>query len=73
MRYSGASLAYQIASILGGLAPLLCTALVALTGSLYAVAGYVVGIARVSMVCSWLMTETRRSGLRDDAAAVART
>ena len=73
MRYSGASLAYQIASILGGLAPLLCTALVALTGSLYAVAGYVVGIALVSMVCSWLMTETLRSGLREDTAAVART
>ncbi|MBW0106652.1 MHS family MFS transporter [Pseudonocardia sp. KRD-291] len=66
MRYSGASLAYQIASILGGLAPLTCTALVAATGSLYAVAGFVVVIALVSLVCSYLMTETLRSGLRDE-------
>ena len=30
MRYSGSSLAYQFAAILGGMAPLICTALVAL-------------------------------------------
>ncbi|ALE73914.1 MFS transporter [Pseudonocardia sp. EC080610-09] len=71
MRYSGASLAYQIASILGGVAPLLCTALVAWTGSLYAVAGYVAFIALVSMGCSYLMTETLRTGLRDETATPA--
>ena len=35
MRYSGCSLAFQFAAILGGMAPLICTALVAMTGSLY--------------------------------------
>lgn len=69
MRYSGSSLAYQFAAIIGGMAPLICTALVAWTGSLYAVAGYVAVLALVSFVCSYLMTETLRSGLPSDAAA----
>ncbi|MBW0114697.1 MFS transporter [Pseudonocardia abyssalis] len=69
MRYSGSSLAYQFAAIVGGMAPLICTALVAWTGSLYAVAGYVAFLALVSFVCSYLMTETLRSGLPTDAPA----
>ena len=60
MRYSGCSLAYQLAAILGGLAPLICTALVAITGSLYSVAAFVIVIAMVSFACSYLMTETLR-------------
>jgi metabolite-proton symporter len=63
MRYSGSSLAYQFAAILGGMAPLICTALVAMTGSVYSVAALVVGIALVSLTCSYLMTETLRTGL----------
>ncbi|WP_214406850.1 MFS transporter [Pseudonocardia lacus] len=66
MRYSGASLAYQLAAVLGGMAPLACTALVAWTGSLYSVAGLVLAIALVSFACSYLMTETLRSGLTSD-------
>ena len=62
MRYSGCSLAYQLAAILGGLAPLICTALVAITGSLYSVAAFVIVIAMVSFACSYLMTETLRLG-----------
>ena len=63
MRYSGCSLAYQFAAILGGMAPLICTALVAITGSLYSVAAFVIVIAMVSFACSYLMIETLRSGL----------
>ena len=66
MRYSGSSLAYQFAAIIGGMAPLICTALVAATGSLYSVAGFVIAIALVSFTCSYLMTETLRTGLRND-------
>jgi metabolite-proton symporter len=66
MRYSGSSLAYQFAAIVGGMAPLICTALVAATGSLYSVAGFVIVIALVSFTCSYLMTETLRTGLRGD-------
>jgi len=66
MRYSGSSLAYQLAAIFGGFAPLICTALVAATGSLFAVAGYVAVLALVSLICSALMTETVRSGLQTE-------
>ena len=37
--------------------------LVAITGSLYSVAAFVIVIAMVSFACSYLMTETLRSGL----------
>jgi MHS family shikimate/dehydroshikimate transporter-like MFS transporter len=57
MRYSGSSLAYQFAAILGGMAPLICTALVAVTGSVYSVE-LVMVLAMVSFACSYLMTET---------------
>jgi metabolite-proton symporter len=66
MRYSGSSLAYQFAAILGGMAPLICTALVAMTGSVYSVAALVLGLALLSLTCSYLMTETFRSELRHD-------
>ena len=66
MRYSGSSLAYQFAAIFGGMTPLICTALVARTGSVYSVAAFVIVIAMVSFACSYLMTETLRTGLRNE-------
>jgi hypothetical protein len=66
MSYSGSSLAYQFAAILGGMAPLICTALVAITGSVYSVAAFVIVLAMVSFACSYLITETLRTGLRSD-------
>jgi hypothetical protein len=66
MRYSGYSLAYQFAAILGGMAPLVCTALVAATGSVHSVAAFLIVLAMVSFGCSYLMTETLRSGLRSN-------
>jgi len=69
LRYSGASLAYQLASILGGVAPTICAVLVAATGSLMAVAGYVVVMALISLACSWAMSETLERGLVEDPRA----
>ena len=66
MRYSGSSLAYQFAAIFGGMTPLICTALVASTGSVYSVAAFVTVIAVVSFACSYLMTDILRSGLRNN-------
>ena len=66
MRYSGSSLAFQFAAILGGMAPPICTALVAATGSVYSVAAFVIILALISLACSYLMTETLSTGLRDD-------
>lgn len=65
LRYSGASLAYQLASILGGIAPAICGLLVLWTGSLLSVAAYVVAMALVSLACSWAMSETLRRDLVD--------
>jgi MHS family shikimate/dehydroshikimate transporter-like MFS transporter len=64
MRYSGCSPAYQFAAIIGGMAPLICTALVAYTGSLYSVAAFIAAVALVSLTCSYLMTETLHTRLR---------
>ncbi|MDL5154842.1 MFS transporter [Actinomycetospora termitidis] len=74
LRYSGASLAYQLASILGGVAPAVCGLLVLWTGSLMSVAAYVAAMALVSLACSWAMTETLRRDLvsvPDDGAGAA--
>jgi MFS transporter, MHS family, shikimate and dehydroshikimate transport protein len=74
LRYSGASLAYQFASILGGIAPAVCGLLVLWTGSLMSVAAYVAAMALVSLACSWAMTETLRRDLvsvPDDGAGAA--
>ena len=48
------------------MAPLICTALVAITGIVYSVAAFVIVIALVSLTCCYFMTETLRSGLRSD-------
>ena len=58
-----------VSEIIGGMAPLICTALVTLTGSLYSVAAFVIVIALISFTSSYLMTETLRTGLRSDEPA----
>jgi MFS family permease len=58
LRYSGASLGYQLASIVaGGPAPLIATALFAAYHSGYAVAVYIAGCAIVSLVAAALMPD----------------
>jgi len=64
---------YQFAAIFWGMAPLICTALVAMTGSVDSVAALVIGIALVSLSCSYLMTETFRTGLRNEKPTPATT
>lgn len=51
MRYSGLSLAHELAGVLaGGLSPLIATALLAATGSAVPIALYVIGLAAVTLV-----------------------
>lgn len=51
IRYSGASTAYQIGSVLGGaLAPLIATALYAATGSSMPIALYMMGLGLISVI-----------------------
>src|SRR5215471_6793731 len=58
LRYSGASIGYQLASVVaGGPAPLIATALLAATGSGYVIAGYIAFCAVVSIVATALLPD----------------
>jgi MFS family permease len=58
LRYSGASLGYQLASVIaGGPAPLIATALLAAYHSGYAIAVYIAACAVVSLVSAALMPD----------------
>jgi MFS family permease len=61
VRYSGASLGYQLASVLSGApAPFIATALLATSGSV-AVAAYMAILAAVTVVAAYLAPETYQS------------
>jgi MFS family permease len=64
VRYSGASLAYQLASVAaGGLAPFIATALLA-TWGVNAVAAYMMVLSAITIVATYLAPETHRDALR---------
>ncbi|WP_240793273.1 MFS transporter [Arthrobacter crystallopoietes] len=66
LRYSGASLAYQVGAILGGgIAPFIATALLGSTGSIYPVVGYMMAISAVSLICVTRLKETSQRDLAD--------
>lgn len=70
-RYTGASVAYNASSIVGGgISPILATQMVASTGSSLPVSGYVALIGLICAVCVWLMKETHTSDLA--AAPISR-
>jgi MFS family permease len=58
LRYSGASLAYQLGAVLGGLTPLLATVIYAATGTSQAVAGYIVLLVLLSTGCIARLPDT---------------
>ncbi|MCO1654105.1 MFS transporter [Pseudonocardia humida] len=61
IRYSGASMGYQLAGIIGGaLAPIIATALLSAYRSSLAVSIYVVAVLAVTVVCVLLARETSR-------------
>jgi hypothetical protein len=58
LRYSGASLGYQLASVIaGGPAPLIATALFAAYQTGYAIAIYIAACAVISLVAAALMPD----------------
>jgi hypothetical protein len=58
LRYSGASLGYQLASLIaGGPAPLIATALFAAYHTGYAIAIYIAGCALISLISAALMPD----------------
>jgi len=68
VRYSGASIGYQLASpFAGGLAPLIATALVKRSGGDTAnVSLYLIGMAAITLVSVWQAAETSRADLTAD-------
>jgi MFS family permease len=66
VRFSGASLGYQVASVLaGGLAPFIMTALLAATGASWSVAVYVIACAVITFVAVASIRERFRRNLYD--------
>src|SRR5438045_3525067 len=58
LRYSGASLGYQLASVIaGGPAPLIATALFAHYGTGYAIAAYIFVCAVISLVATAMLKD----------------
>jgi len=67
VRYSGASLIYQLTSVFsGGLAPFIATLLMARSGP-HAVAWYLVGCCAITVVATWFAPETHRTSLDEDS------
>jgi MFS family permease len=64
VRYSGASLGYQLGAILGGaFAPVVSTALLAKFGTTFWVAMYMAAASFISLVCVYLLRETQGCAL----------
>jgi MHS family shikimate/dehydroshikimate transporter-like MFS transporter len=69
VRYSGASIGYQIGGMLGGaLAPIIATALFAATGSSISIAAYMAVVCAISLVSVFLITETYQTDLEETQA-----
>ncbi len=67
LRYSGASLGYQLASLIaGGPAPLIATALFARYGSGYAIAGYIAACAVISLVAAALLKDYTNKDISEE-------
>jgi metabolite-proton symporter len=67
VRYSGASLGYQLAGIFGGaLAPIVATALYAATGGPGLIGVYVAVLCLLSIVCVYLADETFQRDIYED-------
>ncbi|PYI69128.1 MFS transporter [Arthrobacter livingstonensis] len=76
VRYSGLSVAYMLAGLLGSaITPVVTTALLKATGQGSSVAWFLIGSAVVSLIALLLLTETLRSNINvvDHEAAVANT
>ncbi|MCO6456584.1 MAG: MHS family MFS transporter [Pirellulaceae bacterium] len=75
VRYSGASIGYQLASPLaGGLAPLIATALLQTSGGRpWPVSVYLLVLTAITLLAVWLAAETHRLHLGDSVAEADQT
>jgi MFS family permease len=71
LRYGGAGLGYQLASVFaGGPAPLLATWLLHETGTPYSISAYMVLAAVVTLLCVAALPDRSRKDITDDATYV---
>jgi len=68
-RYSGASLGYQTASVLGGLCPILATVLLKRTGGSWAISLALMGLAVITTASVWVASETAHIDFRANSKA----
>jgi MFS family permease len=69
LRYSGCSMGYHLAAVTGGgPAPLIATALLARTGSGYAIAGYIALCAVVGIIATMLMPDRTNKDISQEHA-----
>jgi MFS family permease len=74
VRYSGASLAYQLSAIVvSGGTPFLMTALIAKTGSTVPVAAYITSMGLITFASAWFLPETNSAEVRADPLAIPGT
>ncbi|MGV9422788.1 MFS transporter [Streptomyces sp. NPDC003656] len=67
VRYSGASLAYQLSAIIvSGGTPILMTTIIAKTGTTTLVAAYIALMGLITFVCAWFLPETNPAEVRAD-------
>ena len=68
LRYAGAGLGYQLASVVaGGPAPLVATFLLEKTGSVFSIAWAVLGCSVITIFAVWRLADRSRSDISDDA------
>jgi MFS family permease len=66
VRYSGASLGYQLGAVIGGgFAPLIATALFAAFGGTFAISVYIAVACVITVICVLLLQETYQSNLTE--------
>ena len=64
VRYSGASLSFQLASVIGGgSTPLICTALLAWSSSTWSICAYIIALNVFALLCIRAIPETKNSRL----------
>jgi metabolite-proton symporter len=74
LRYSGASMGYQVAGVLGGgIAPIVAIALVNAFGTSYAVSVYVLAMLALTLIALAVAPETSHRSLRAGSRVAART
>jgi MFS transporter, MHS family, shikimate and dehydroshikimate transport protein len=64
VRYSGASLGYQLSSVFaGGLSPIIATSLLAASGTYVPIAVYMIAMCLLTLVSVWVAQETMREDI----------